>query len=58
MPFTLLVVFPTNQRLLALHAAGQIANAGALLARWNALHAVRTGLSLVAFVVLLVAGRR
>lgn len=56
-PFTLLVVFPTNKRLLELHAEGQIGNARALLKRWNALHAVRTALSVVAFVLMLRALR-
>ena len=57
-PFTLLVVFPTNKRLLDLHAAGQADNAHELLKRWNALHAVRTGLSVVAFVFMLFAVSR
>ena len=56
-PFTLLVVFPTNKRLLELHAKGQIGNAHELLKRWNALHAVRTALSVVAFVFMLCALR-
>jgi hypothetical protein len=56
-PFTLLVVFPTNKRLLELHAKGQIGNAHELLKRWNALHAVRSALSLVAFVFMLFALR-
>mgnify|MGYP003450508066 CR=1 FL=1 len=56
-PFTLLVVFPTNKRLLELHAEGQIGNARELLERWNALHAVRTALSVVAFVLMLRALR-
>ena len=56
-PFTLLVVFPTNKRLLELHAEGQIGNARELLKRWNALHAVRTALSVVAFVLMLRALR-
>lgn len=56
-PFTLLVVFPTNKRLLELHAEGQIGNARELLKRWNALHAVRTALSVVAFVFMLRALR-
>lgn len=56
-PFTLLVVSPTNKRLLELHAEGQIGNARELLKRWNALHAVRTALSVVAFVLMLRALR-
>jgi hypothetical protein len=57
-PFTLLVVFPTNKRLHDLHAKGQIGDAGMLLRRWNALHAVRTALSLVALVFMLFALHR
>ena len=56
-PFTLLVVFPTNKRLLELHARGQIGKAYELLKRWNALHAVRSALSLAAFVFMLFALR-
>jgi uncharacterized membrane protein len=56
-PFTLVVVLPTNKRLLDLHANGEIANAHELLQRWNALHAVRTALSVAAFVCML-AGLR
>ena len=52
-PFTLLVIRPTNTRLLELHAAGQVGNAPALLPRWNRLHAIRTALGLAAFLVLL-----
>jgi hypothetical protein len=47
-PFTLLVVLPTNRRLLDLHARGRADGAHALLERWNAVHAVRTGLSVAA----------
>ncbi len=54
-PFTLLVIFPTNQALLDLHAKNQVGDARELLGRWNALHAVRSGLSLVAFVLMLSA---
>lgn len=57
-PFTLLVVFPTNRLLLELHARGELGNADELLRRWNALHAVRTALSIAAFVFLLFAVRR
>jgi uncharacterized membrane protein len=52
-PFTLVVILPTNQRLLdpGLHSGS--AEAAALLARWGRLHAVRSLMSAVAFVVLL-----
>ncbi len=48
-PFTLLVVFPTNKRLLDLHAKGDVGDAHELLRRWNGLHAVRSALSVAAF---------
>jgi anthrone oxygenase-like protein len=47
-PFTLLVVSPTNKRLLDLHAKGEVGDAHELLRRWNGLHAVRSGLSVAA----------
>ncbi len=52
-PFTLIVIFPTNRLLLELHATGQVGNAHELLRRWNALHAVRSALSVLAFVLML-----
>src|SRR5262245_6597605 len=57
-PFTLTAILPTNKRLLdpALDAAG--AEAGALLARWGALHAVRSAGGAAAFAVLVVGLRR
>jgi Domain of unknown function (DUF1772) len=51
-PFTLIVIMPTNQRLLAPDLDRTSAEAASLLARWGRLHAVRTGLSLLAFGVL------
>jgi len=50
-PFTLLVILPTNTRLLdqGLDASGP--EAAALLARWGRLHAVRSALSLAAFLL-------
>lgn len=52
-PFTVIVIFPTNKQLLdpGLDAAG--ARARALLTRWGRLHAVRSALSAAAFAVLL-----
>jgi hypothetical protein len=52
-PFTLLVIAPTNQRLLNpdLDAGGQ--EAAALLNRWGRLHAVRSGLSSASFLIFL-----
>jgi hypothetical protein len=53
-PFTLVVILPTNTRLLdpGLDARGP--EAAALLTRWGRLHAVRSALSTVAFLMLLV----
>jgi Anthrone oxygenase len=50
-PFTLLVIFPTNKRILdpALDRRSQLA--GELLNRWARLHAVRSVLGLGAFVL-------
>jgi len=52
-PFTLIVIFPTNARLLdpALDARGT--EAAQLLQRWGQLHAVRSGLSTLAFLLFL-----
>ena len=52
-PFTLIVIFPTNKQLLAPNLDATSDNAGALLARWNRLHAVRSVLSGIAFVLFL-----
>ena len=52
-PFSLLVVLPTNNRLLDLHAKGEVGDAHELLQRWNGLHAVRSGLSVAAFAFML-----
>ena len=52
-PFTLIVIFPTNKQLLAPHLDATSDNAGALLARWNRLHAVRSLLSGITFALFL-----
>ena len=53
-PFTLLVIMPTNRKLLAMvDAPGP--DAGDLLARWNRLHAVRTILGLASAAILFAA---
>ena len=52
-PFTLLVILPTNKCLLDKSLKVGSPDTGLLLTRWGRLHAVRTGLSLVAFVVFL-----
>ena len=51
-PFTLLVVLPTNKRLLDPALDPHSAEAASLLARWERLHAVRSVASAVAFVLL------
>jgi hypothetical protein len=51
-PFTLLVILPTNKRLLDPGLDRGSAEAAALLARWGRLHAVRTALGTLAFGVL------
>jgi uncharacterized membrane protein len=48
-PFTLIVILPTNKRLLDPGPDRSSAEAAALLARWGRLHAVRSGLSALAF---------
>jgi hypothetical protein len=54
-PFTLLVILPTNQRLQSEHLDISSAEAVRLLRWWGRLHAFRTVLSFAAFVVLLFA---
>jgi len=59
-PFTLIVIIPTNLRLLDPSLDKASPEAEALLARWGRLHAVRSALSFVAFasfLILLVKGR-
>jgi uncharacterized membrane protein len=53
-PFTLIVILPTNKRLLASDLDRRSAEAARLLVRWGRLHAVRTALGLLAFAVLVV----
>jgi hypothetical protein len=58
-PFTLIVIRPTNNRLLALsRGGGDTDEAGVLLNHWNRLHMVRSGLSVTALIVLLAVARR
>jgi uncharacterized membrane protein len=54
-PFTLVVIKPTNTRLLSSTLDKGSEQARQLLTRWNALHAVRTVLSLVSLVILLLS---
>ncbi|WID94615.1 DUF1772 domain-containing protein [Bosea vestrisii] len=48
LPFTLMVIAPVNDTLLALGAEQARAASRALIERWGALHAVRAGLSVLA----------
>jgi uncharacterized membrane protein len=52
-PFTLLIIFPTNHRLLAPTLEPESPEAAVLLRRWGRLHAVRTLLGILAFALLL-----
>lgn len=52
-PFTVVVMLPTNQQLLDPHLDGRSPHAANLLRRWGRLHAVRSVLSFIAFVLLL-----
>ncbi len=49
-PFTLVVIMPTNRRLLDPGLDSGSSEAGELQARWGRLHAVRTVVSVVVFV--------
>ena len=51
-PFTLIVILPTNKRLLDAGLDRGSPEAAALLARWGRLHAVRSVVSGVAFLLL------
>ena len=53
-PFTLLVILPTNKRLLDPGLDRSSPEAGILLQRWGRLHLVRSIIGAIAFVVLLV----
>jgi uncharacterized membrane protein len=52
-PFTLMIMFPTNRRLSDPALDTGSAEAAVLLAKWNRLHAVRSAAALVALVILL-----
>lgn len=53
-PFTLLVVMPTNKHLLSSDLDKRSEETRRLLNRWNSLHFVRTALSVVAFLLFLI----
>ncbi len=54
-PFTLIVILPTNKKLLDPSLDRSSETARQLLTRWGRLHAVRTVLSLTAFLVFVLA---
>jgi uncharacterized membrane protein len=53
-PFTLIVIFPTNKKVLdpSLDKNSEVADA--LLTRWGRLHAVRSLLSLISFLIFVI----
>jgi uncharacterized membrane protein len=55
MPFTLIVIMPTNKRLLDPELQRDSAEAHRLLVRWGRLHAVRTAASLAVAIIFLIA---
>ena len=54
-PYTLLVILPTNNKLLATPIEAANAETSALIAKWAALHAVRTALGVAATLLFLFA---
>src|SRR5579862_2963051 len=54
-PFTLIAILPTNRKLLDRAVDNASDSTHRLLTKWGRLHAVRTGLSLIALIVLLLA---
>jgi len=52
-PFTLLVIMPTNKKLLALYSQNSTDDARMLLDRWNKLHMARSALSLASLIIFL-----
>jgi uncharacterized membrane protein len=57
-PFTLIVILPTNKKLLAEHIDHSSSETHRLLVRWGRLHALRTVASLSAAIVFLIAALR
>lgn len=54
-PYTLLVILPTNRRLLAPSLDRSAASTQALLVRWGRLHALRSVLSLAALIIFILS---
>jgi hypothetical protein len=55
-PFTLVVILPTNKQLLAPTLDKSSVQARELLSRWGRLHAVRSALSTIALIIFLLSG--
>ena len=53
-PFTLLVILPTNNKLMTTSASAADANTRRLIQHWGSLHAVRSGLGLCATAIFFV----
>ena len=53
-PFTLIVIFPTNKKLLDSSQNKSSELASGLLMRWGRLHAVRSILSLISFIIFII----
>lgn len=57
-PYTLLVIMPTNNELMAIEPANAAARVRALIERWGRLHAVRSGLGALTTILFLWASLR
>ncbi|MGH9424921.1 MAG: DUF1772 domain-containing protein [Terriglobia bacterium] len=57
-PFTLVVIAPTNRKLLSLSPDSRMEETRQLLEKWNRLHAVRSCLAIAALVVFLLSAGR
>ena len=57
-PYTLLVIMPTNRKLMETDPASAGAESRALIEKWGGLHAVRTGLGFAATAIFLWASMR
>jgi len=57
-PYTLLVIMPTNNRLMATDPAQANPETRRLIKKWSSLHAVRTGFGLVATLIFIAASVR
>jgi hypothetical protein len=56
-PFTLLFIFPTNKKILNHSLTQDAGSASVLLVRWGRLHAVRSMLSTLSFLIFLLISR-